>query len=79
MDDGNNDVYLVRGKGIEEFNLFIYNRWGQLVFESNDINDGWDGTKGGKPLNQGVFVYKVFVRMYTGDVVEQTGNVTLVR
>ena len=55
-DDGNNDVYYVRGKGIELFYLAVFNRWGQMVFESNDINRGWDGTKDGTMLNQGVFV-----------------------
>ena len=77
--DGNNDIYLVRGKGVEQFNLAIYNRWGQLVFESKDIEQGWDGTKDGSPLNQGVFVYKIQVIMYNGDRYEETGNITLIR
>ena len=78
-DDGNNDVYYVRGKGIELFYLAVFNRWGQMVFESNDINRGWDGTKDGTMLNQGVFVYKVNVTMYNGDEYKKTGNITLVR
>ncbi len=77
--DDNNDMYLVRGKGVDQFNLAIYNRWGQLVFESNDIEQGWDGTKDGTPLNQGVFVYKLQVIMYNNDRIEQTGNITLIR
>jgi len=78
-DDGNNDVYLVRGKGISLFLLQIYNRWGQLVFESNDIENGWDGTKDGNPFNQGVFVYKITATMSSGKKINETGNVTLVR
>jgi len=78
-DDGNNDVYKVRGKGIEIFHLAIYNRWGQLVFESNDINDGWNGNKGNQILNQGVFVYKLNVTFRGGKEFNQTGNITLVR
>ena len=77
--DGNNDIYLVRGKGVEQFHLAIYNRWGQMIFESEDIEKGWDGTKDGTPLNQGVFVYKLNVIMYDGDTYKQTGNITLVR
>ena len=50
-----------------------------MVFESNDINRGWDGTKDGTMLNQGVFVYKVNVTMYNGDEYKKTGNITLVR
>jgi gliding motility-associated-like protein len=77
--DGNNDVYKVRGKGVELFNLKIFNRWGQVVFESESIDEGWDGTKGGSMLNQGVFVYKLNVTMYNGDEYKETGNITLVR
>jgi gliding motility-associated-like protein len=76
--EGNN-VYYVRGKGIEQFDLKIYNRWGQLVFESDDINKGWDGTKDGTDLNQGVFVYQLQVRYYDGESYQQTGNITLIR
>ncbi|MBL4592715.1 MAG: gliding motility-associated C-terminal domain-containing protein [Flavobacteriales bacterium] len=78
-EDGNNDIYLISGKGINQFNLAIYNRWGQKVFESDDIEKGWDGTKNGSPLNQGVFVYKLNVSLHTGKTIKQTGNITLVR
>ncbi|MBW6484135.1 MAG: gliding motility-associated C-terminal domain-containing protein, partial [Vicingaceae bacterium] len=78
-DDGNNDVYLVRGKGVSQFLLQIYNRWGQLVFESNDIEKGWDGTKDGNPFNQGVFVYKITATMSSGKKINETGNITLLR
>ncbi len=78
-EDGNNDIYFVRGKGVKQFNLAIYNRWGQKVFESDDIQKGWDGTKDGTLMNQGVFVYKLYVILHNGDVFEQTGNITLVR
>jgi gliding motility-associated-like protein len=77
--DGNNDIYLVQGKGIQVFDLSIYNRWGQKVFESDDIEKGWDGTKEGTILNQGVFVYDLKVLFYTGKTFEQTGNITIVR
>ncbi|PCJ27203.1 MAG: hypothetical protein COA97_04355 [Flavobacteriales bacterium] len=74
-----NNVYYVRGKGIKQFNIAIYNRWGQMVFESDDIEKGWDGTKNGTLLNQGVFVYSLNVVFYDGDTFQQTGNITLVR
>lgn len=77
--DGNNDIYLVNGKGVDLFQLQIFNRWGQLIFESKDIDKGWDGTKNGKELNQGTFVYKLNVTFYDGGKVEKTGNITLVR
>ena len=76
---GMNDEYYVRGKGIQLFNLIIFNRWGQIVFESTDIEEGWDGTKNGSPLNQGVFVYKLDVTFYSGETFSQTGNITLIK
>ncbi len=78
-EDGNNDIYLVRGQGIELFNMMIFNRWGQKIFESDDIDNGWDGTKNGKHLGQGVFVYKIHATMYDGGSINQTGNITLIR
>ncbi len=74
-----NNIYYIRGKGIQQFNLVIFNRWGQSVFESTDIKNGWDGTKNGTPLNQGVFVYKLNATFYSGEEFNQTGNITLVR
>ncbi len=76
---GDNNIYYVRGKGIQQFNLMIFNRWGQIVFESTDIENGWDGTTNGSPLNQGVFVYKLDVTFYSGETFNQTGNITLIR
>ena len=77
--DGNNDVLFVRGKGIELVLFTLYNRWGDLIFESNDINTGWDGTYKSQQVNSGVFVYYV-TGTYTDDIpFDMKGNVSLVR
>ena len=52
--DGRNDVFKPRGTNLFEYNLRIYDRWGNLVFEADDIEDGWDGTFNGEPMNSGV-------------------------
>jgi len=59
--------------------LRIFNRWGTKVFESNDINEGWDGTLSGQPQPMGVYIY--LIEAVTGDqrVFRQQGNVTLIR
>jgi len=57
--DGNNDVFLVRGLNAEYFHLMIFNRWGDLIFESYDINKGWDGTLMGNKVQQDVYVVKI--------------------
>lgn len=55
--DSHNDILYVRSTQIDKILLRIYNRWGQLVFQSNNINVGWDGYFNGKPLPPDVFGY----------------------
>lgn len=64
---------------IEEYQLMIFNRWGEMVFETIDYKAQWDGTYKGKPLNSGVFVYKLNVKTIEGNEIKKSGNVTLVR
>jgi gliding motility-associated-like protein len=77
--DGTNDVLYVYGLGIEELNFKIFNRWGQLIFETNDRNKGWDGTYKGVPQEMEVYVYVVSATFLTGSSKSIKGNVTLVR
>lgn len=50
-----NDEFLVQGDCLSEFNLLIFNRWGELIFESFDISESWNGTYKGKPVSDGVY------------------------
>ncbi len=79
--DGLNDRLYVRGSALTAISMFrIYSRTGELVFETSDINDGWDGTFNGKQLNTGVFVYYVDAPCpLTGSSILKKGNVTLLR
>ncbi len=77
--DSENDVLYLRGKFVEEMNLKIYNRWGELVFESNQQNVGWDGTYNGKPVDPAVFVYHLTVKCVDGQEYFKKGNVTVIR
>lgn len=77
--DGQNDIFYVRAGCISTFHLIIYDRWGNKVFESNNINDGWDGKYLGQPENTGTYVY-YFEGTYTnGNSFSKKGNVALVR
>ncbi len=62
--DGLNDTFLPKGDGIGEYELKIYDRWGNLIFVSNDINEGWDGTaNGGSEVAQlDSYVYAINVK-----------------
>ena len=63
--DGVNDIVFVAGWGIKSLQYFkIFNRWGELVFESNDIKVGWDGTYKGVPQNIETYVYETSALSY---------------
>ncbi len=75
-----NDVFLPIVKGAVEYNLQIYDRWGNLIFESNNQDIGWDGFNvDGKPLPAGVYVYKLTVLLSDGQRSTQVGDVTMIR
>ena len=78
--DGLNDSFGVKAEGIKSFNLQIYNRIGELVFESDDIQNYWDGSYNGKKITStDVYVYQVKAIGKNNSVLpEQTGRVTLV-
>lgn len=77
--DGVNDFLFVYGLGIETLNFKVYNRWGQLVFETNDRNRGWDGTFKGVPQEMDAYAWIATATFITGTSKTLKGNVTLVR
>lgn len=78
--DGENDVLFVKGFGITELEFKIYNRWGELVFESNNINIGWDGSFKGRAQEAEVYVYTLKAKFENGvETSLRKGNITLLR
>ncbi|MTI28931.1 PKD-like domain-containing protein [Fulvivirga kasyanovii] len=76
----NNDIFLPITQGVEEFQMLIFDRWGSLIFESNDQTVGWDGyDANGNLLPAGVYVYKLTLRLSNGDRTTRIGDVTLIR
>ncbi len=66
--------------GIAELDHFrIFDRWGLMVFSTNDITEGWDGTYQGKAQPFGVYIYELVAKTSAGKVVTRRGNVTLLR
>ena len=77
---GANGQYMVNKNGIVTLKYFrIFNRWGQKMFETADINQGWDGTFDGKPQPMAVYVYEVEGVTNEGRDVVLKGNLTLLR
>lgn len=76
-----NKTICVYGSCVAEITFAIYNRWGERVFETSDVNltECWDGTFKGKSLNSGSFVYKLIVTLVNNEVIEESGNITLIR
>jgi gliding motility-associated-like protein len=79
--DGINDLFKPFGEGYDEFEIQIYNRWGELIYKSFDINNGWDGTTrlSNKFVDSSVYFYKAFATDEKGKKHEFKGWVTLLR
>jgi gliding motility-associated-like protein len=77
--DGVNDEIHLHGRGIDFFTLKIYDRIGEKVFETSDINKGWDGRLLGLAMNNGVFVYVLDITFCNGENVKKHGDITLVK
>ena len=77
--DGANDILFIKGVGLAAVSLVIYNRYGEVVFETTDQNIGWDGTFKGREENPGVFTWVLQYDFITGDRGMQRGNTTLIR
>lgn len=77
--DGQNDIFIPRGLKIEEVYFAVYNRWGEMVFETTDKTKGWDGTYKGKAMDVGVFGWYLKVKCFNGEETFRKGNVTLIR
>lgn len=77
--DNINDVFLIYGGEFNETSLTIYNRYGQKLFESYDVNVGWDGTFKGEKMHSGIYVYSFIGETNDGKVIKRMGNVSLIR
>ena len=78
--DGINDIIFIGYWGVKELLYFqIYNRWGELMFETTDINQGWDGYFRGKLQNNDIYVYKVKVTTWLDTEIYKEGHIHLMR
>ena len=77
--DGINDIFLAKGKGLTKYNLMIFDRWGQKLFETSEFTTGWDGAFKGQECKQDTYVWKITASFPQGIVKEYTGHVTLNR
>jgi gliding motility-associated-like protein len=77
--DNVNDILFVRGSGIMTLDFRVFNRYGELVFETDDMEKGWDGTTNGEKQNEEVYIYYLKAVCFDGLITEKKGNITLLR
>lgn len=74
-----NDIFFPYTSGVVEFNFEIFNRWGELVFVTDDIKKGWDGYYKGELAQKGVYIWKAYLKLNNGKEFNKVGDVTLLR
>ncbi|MCC5917458.1 MAG: gliding motility-associated C-terminal domain-containing protein [Cryomorphaceae bacterium] len=77
---GINEFFHVKGSGLLTYEISIFNRWGQEIFHSTDINDPWDGTFKGKMVPSGIYVYNIVATSPNNiEVIREQGTFMLLR
>ncbi|MEO5584339.1 MAG: T9SS type B sorting domain-containing protein [Flavobacteriales bacterium] len=61
--DGRNDVWLSVGNNIGEYEMYVFDRWGGVIFHSTDVNTGWDGTISGQQATNDVYAFRLVYRL----------------
>lgn len=77
--DGINDLFVVKGKDIKTFEFWIFDRWGELIFHTNNMNTYWDGTFGGKPVQIDAYIWKMEYEDYQNHYGNLIGHVNVIR
>ena len=79
--DGLNDIFKAQGIDITKFNMKIFNRWGELIFESDDIESGWNGASPNSDYFSppGIYEYIIVAQEHQGEVFEYRGHIQLLR
>lgn len=78
-EDGMNDMFLVYGTGLSDFEMIIFDRWGEKLFSSNDQLKGWDGTYKDKLVKNDVYPYQIKYKSLDGKKHTKTGHVTVLK
>ena len=77
--DGKNDFFFASGLNVTSFGMQIYNRWGEKIFESNDISTAWNGTYKGTMMEYGIYIWTIDFSIGHKESQKKTGHVALIR
>ncbi|MCB0642856.1 MAG: gliding motility-associated C-terminal domain-containing protein, partial [Phaeodactylibacter sp.] len=78
-DDVNDYFKVLKGSGVTVIGFQVYSRWGQLVYDNQNGDAGWDGRYNGEPMPTDVYAYIITMTLSDGEVVVAKGEVSLVR
>jgi gliding motility-associated-like protein len=76
-EDGNNDYFFVRGNNVKEFTIRLFDRWGNKVFETSNLAEGWNGEYQNRLINSGILVYVLNYTLNDGTTETIKGNITV--
>jgi len=74
-----NDIFFPYTSDVADYHFMIFNRWGELIFETHDFKQGWDGYYRGKTCQEGVYAWKIDLKWNNGKTFNKVGDVTLLR
>ena len=74
-----NNILCIHGNCIAELKYSVYNRWGEVVFTTEDPSECWDGTYRDKPVQTGVYAYKIYAVLFDGTEINESGNLTILK
>jgi len=77
--DGVNDYLKVESGVLTELLFEVYDRWGEKIFETTDVNQSWDGTYNGKPIQPQVLVYHIKATCLNQETFSEQGNITVIK
>ncbi|HEY0653377.1 MAG TPA: gliding motility-associated C-terminal domain-containing protein [Chryseosolibacter sp.] len=77
--DNLNDIFNVYGQFIDEFEMSIFNRWGELMYTTTNISEGWDGKFKGNDMPEGTYTFIVRIQDRAGRQIKESGSVLLLR
>jgi len=76
--DGLNDVFEIKSVGVSKYNLKIFSRWGELLYEANNLEDNWDGRANGQLVPKGTYAYQMAYESVIGKTFYKRGTVTVI-
>jgi len=79
-DDGVNETFVVKGIGIQDFEMQVFDRWGSVIFQSDNLEYGWDGTAfSGQKMNNGTYMYHIYLTDVNGKPWVYNGELNLMK